>query len=96
MNAYEIIKKPVLSEKSYAGIANKKYVFIVDAKADKTQIKNAVEKVFDVTVAKVNTVNVRGKLKRQGRNEGFTSSYKKAYVTLTADSKAIAFFESLA
>jgi large subunit ribosomal protein L23 len=96
MNAYEIIKKPVLSEKSYAGIANKKYVFIVDAKADKTQIKNAVEQVFDVTVAKVNTVNVRGKLKRQGRNEGFTASYKKAYVTLTADSKAIAFFESLA
>ena len=95
MNAYEIIKKPVLSEKSYAGIANKKYVFIVDAKADKTQIKNAVEQVFDVTVAKVNTVNVRGKLKRQGRNEGFTASYKKAYVTLTADSKAIAFFESL-
>lgn len=96
MNAYEIIKKPVLSEKSYAGIPNKKYVFIVAAKADKTEIKKAVEQVFDVTVAKVNTVNVRGKLKRQGRSEGYTAAYKKAYVTLTADSKAIQFFESLA
>lgn len=96
MNAYEIIKKPVLSEKSYAGIPNKKYVFIVDGRADKTQIKNAVEQVFDVKVAKVNTVNVRGKLKRQGRSEGYTAAHKKAYVTLTADSKAIQFFESLA
>ncbi len=96
MNAYEIIKKPVLSEKSYEGIPNKKYVFIVDCRADKTQIKNAVEQIFDVQVAKVNTVNVRGKLKRQGRSEGYTAKYKKAYVTLTASSNAIKFFESLA
>ena len=73
MNAFEIIKKPVLSEKSYAGIASKKYVFVVDSRADKTQIKNAVEAAFGVKVAKVNTVNVRGKLKRQGRSEGYTS-----------------------
>ena len=96
MNAYDIIKKPLVSEKSYAGIANKKYVFVVDERADKTQIKAAVEQIFGVEVEKVNVVNVAGKYKRQGRTEGYTAKYKKAYVTLTADSKAIAFFESLA
>ncbi len=96
MNAYDIIRKPLLSEKSYDGIASKKYVFVVDDRADKTQIKAAVEQIFGVTVEKVNVVNVRGKYKRQGRTEGYTSSFKKAYVKLTADSKAIEFFESLA
>ena len=96
MNAYDIIRKPLLSEKSYDGIASKKYVFVVDERADKTQIKAAVEQIFGVTVEKVNVVNVRGKYKRQGRTEGYTSSFKKAYVKLTADSKAIEFFESLA
>ncbi len=96
MNAYDIIKKPLISEKSYAGIADKKYVFVVDVNADKKQIKAAVEKAFDgVKVEKVNVVNVDGKYKRQGRTEGFTAKYKKAYVKLTADSKPIAFFESL-
>ncbi len=96
MNAYDIIKKPLISEKSYAGIADKKYVFIVDVNADKSQVKAAVEKAFDgVKVEKVNVVNVDGKYKRQGRTEGFTAKYKKAYVKLTADSKPIAFFESL-
>ena len=96
MNAYNIIKKPLISEKSYAGIADKKYVFIVDVNADKKQVKAAVEKAFDgVKVEKVNVVNVDGKYKRQGRTEGFTAKYKKAYVKLTADSKPIAFFESL-
>ena len=96
MNAYDIIKKPLISEKSYAGIADKKYVFVVDVNADKKQIKAAVEKAFDgVKVEKVNVVNVDGKFKRQGRTEGFTAKYKKAYVKLTADSKPIAFFESL-
>ena len=96
MNAYDIIKKPLISEKSYAGIADKKYVFVVDVNADKKQVKAAVEKAFDgVKVEKVNIVNVDGKYKRQGRTEGFTAKYKKAYVKLTADSKAIAFFESL-
>ena len=93
MNAYDIIKKPVLTEKSYEGIPAKKYVFIVDERADKSRIKAAVEQIFGVTVEKV---NVRGKYKRQGRTEGYTSSFKKAYVKLTADSKAIEFFESLA
>lgn len=96
MNAFDIIKKPVLSEKSYEGIASKKYVFVVDSKANKTQIKNAVEEAFGVKVRKVNTVNVRGKFKRQGRSEGYTAAYKKAYVMLTDDSEAIKFFESLA
>jgi large subunit ribosomal protein L23 len=96
MNAYDIIKKPLISEKSYARIADKKYVFIVDVNADKKQVKAAVEKAFDgVKVEKVNVVNVDGKYKRQGRTEGFTAKYKKAYVKLTADSKPIAFFESL-
>ena len=96
MNAYDIIKKPLISEKSYAGIADKKYVFVVDVNADKKQVKAAVEKAFDgVKVEKVNIVNVDGKFKRQGRTEGFTAKYKKAYVKLTADSKPIAFFESL-
>ncbi len=96
MNAYDVIIKPVLSEKSYKGIADKKYVFVVDKRADKIQIKNAVEEAFGVKVEKVNTVNVHGKFKRQGRSEGYTSDYKKAYVTLSADSDAIKFFESLA
>ena len=96
MNAYDIIKKPILSEKSYAGIPDKKYTFAVDSRATKTQIKAAVEEIFKVQVLKVNTVNVRGKYKRQGRSEGYTSKYKKAYVQLTASSKSIEFFDSLA
>lgn len=96
MNAYDIIIKPILSEKAYGGIANKKYTFVVDGRATKPQIKAAVEEIFKVDVEKVNTVNVRGKYKRQGRSEGYTSKYKKAYVQLKKDSAAIKFFESLA
>lgn len=96
MNKYDIIISPILTEKSYDGIADKKYTFKVAANATKTQIKVAVEDIFGVKVAKVNTVNVNGKKKRMGRNEGMTSDYKKAIVTLTNDSKAIEFFESLA
>lgn len=95
MEARDIIIRPVLTEKSYAGIQSKKYVFEVNKKATKTQIKNAVEQIFDVKVEKVNTVNVDGKLKRQGRTQGYTADYKKAYVKLTADSKSIEFFDSL-
>ncbi len=96
MNAYDIIRKPILTGKSYEGIPVKKYAFAVDPRATKTQIKAAVEEIFKVQVLKVNTVNVRGKLKRQGRHEGYTANYKKAYVQLTADSKSIEFFDSLA
>lgn len=96
MTAYDIVIKPILSEKSYDGIPEKRYTFKVAKSANKTQIKAAVEEIFNVKVAKVNTSNYDGKLKRMGRHEGRTPSYKKAIVTLTADSKAIEFFESLA
>lgn len=95
MRTYDIIKKPILSEKTYAEIASKKYAFVVDKSANKTEIKKAIEEIFGVKVKSVNTVNVDGKLKRQGKTQGYRSDYKKAYVTLTADSKAIEFFESL-
>jgi large subunit ribosomal protein L23 len=86
----------LLTEKAYAGFASKRYVFAVDARAEKTQIKAAVEEIFKgVKVAKVNVVNVRGKLKRQGRTQGFTAKFKKAYVILTAESPAIREFEGL-
>ena len=95
MTAHDIIIRPVLTEKSNDGVNAKRYVFMVDVRADKTQIKAAVEEIFKVKVAKVNTVNVRGKYKRQGRSEGYTSQFKKAYVQLTAGSKSIEFFDSL-
>ena len=84
-----------LTEKGYDGIADKKYTFIVAKSANKTQIRLAVEKLFGVDVKSVNTVNCHGKLKRMGRNQGYTPDYKKAIVQLTADSKAIEFFNSL-
>lgn len=96
MTAYDIIIEPILSEKSYDGIANKRYTFKVVKSATKTQIKAAVEQIFQVKVDKVNTSKYDGKLKRMGRNEGRRSAFKKAIVTLTDDSKAIEFFESLA
>ena len=95
MFAHDIIIKPVLTEKGYDGIASKTYTFIVAKDANKTQIKQAVEKVFGVKVESVNTVSCKGKLKRMGRHEGYTPDRKKAIVTLKADSKAIEFFESL-
>ena len=95
MRDYDIIIRPILSEKSYADIPNKKYVFAVAKDANKVEIKKAVENIFGVKVDRVNTTNVDGKLKRQGRTQGYTSSYKKAYVTLKKDSKSIEFFDSL-
>ena len=95
MFAEDIIIKPVLTEKGYDGIADKKYTFYVKKDANKTQIKMAVEKIFGVKVEKVNTITCKGKLRRMGRNEGYTPARKKAIVTLKADSKAIEFFESL-
>ena len=95
MKAQDIIIKPILTEKGYDGIAAKKYTFKVAKGANKTQIKMAVEELFGVKVESVNTCNVRGKTKRMGRNEGLTSYYKKAVVQLTADSKAIEYFNSL-
>ena len=91
----EVILRPLLTEKSYATIANKKYTFVVAKDANKTEIKLEIERRFDVQVEKVNTLNCHGKLKRMGRTQGYTSDYKKAVVTLKKDSKGIAFFESL-
>ena len=95
MTAQDIIIRPVVTEKSMAGIAEKKYTFEVAKSAGKIEIAKAVEELFKVKVKKVNTVNVRGHLRRQGRNEGYTPSWKKAYVTLTQDSKTIEFFEGM-
>ena len=95
MKEFDIIIKTLLSEKSYKDIENKKYTFVVDKKANKIEIKQAVEKIFGVKVEKVNTANVDGKLKRQGKTQGYTSDYKKAFVQLKSDSKPIEFFESL-
>ena len=91
----EVILRPLLTEKSYATIADKKYTFVVAKNANKTEIKLEIERRFDVQVEKVNTINCHGKLKRMGRTQGYTSDYKKAIVTLKKDSKSIAFFDSL-
>ena len=95
MFAEDIIIKPVLTEKGYDGIASKTYTFIVKKDANKMEIKLAVEKIFGVQVASVNTVTCKGKLKRMGRNQGYTADRKKAIVKLKADSKTIEFFDSL-
>ena len=96
MNAYDIIKRPVITEQSMEGVADKKYVFEVDINSNKTEIKAAVEAVFGVKVAKVNTVRMQGKVKRTGAYPaGRRSAYKKAIVTLTADSKTIELFEGM-
>ena len=96
MTARDIIIKPVITEKSMIGVASgNKYTFRVAKKATKIDIARAVEEIFNVKVAKVNTVNVRGRYRRQGRNEGYTPSWKKAYVTLAEGSKPIEFFEGM-
>ena len=95
-SAYDIIIRPVLTEKSYDGMADKKYVFEVALNANRTEIKYAVEQIFGVKVAKVNTLNMQGKEKRTGRYPaGRRPSWKKAMVTLTEDSKTIEFFEGM-
>lgn len=93
--AQDIILRPIITENSMDGIADRKYTFEVAKDANKIEIAKAVEVLFDVKVAKVNTVNVKGKLRRYGRFEGYTSSKKKAIVTLTEDSKTIEFFDGM-
>ena len=98
-NPHDVILRPVLTEKAYEGIADKRYVFEVDIHATKTEIKQAIEAVFaddGVKVEKVNTLRTLGKIKRQGRTSGRTPEIKKAYVTLKEDSKPIEFFEGMA
>lgn len=93
--AQDIILRPIITENSMDGIADRKYTFEVAKDANKIEIAKAVEELFDVKVAKVNTVNVDGKLRRYGRFEGYTASRKKAIVTLTEDSKTIEFFDGM-
>ncbi len=95
MRSQDIIVRPIITEKSMMGIAEKKYTFEVAKSATKIDIARAVEELFKVKVERVNTVHVRGRMRRQGRFEGYTRSWKKAYVTLTADSKTIEFFEGM-
>ena len=93
---YDVIKKPVITEKSMNAMAEKKYTFLVHPEANKSMIKEAVEKMFEGTkVASVNTMNSVGKKKRRGRAVGTTAKTKKAIVQLTADSKDIEIFEGL-
>ena len=92
---YGVIIKPVISERSMEDAQEKKYTFKVATDANKTEVKNAVEEIFDVEVKKVNIMNVVGKEKRMGRYVGRTAATKKAIVTLTDSSKEIEFFQSL-
>ena len=93
--AQDIILKPVITEKSMDGITSKRYTFKVAKDATKPEIAAAVEELFNVQVAKVNTINMKKKPKRLGYNFGYTAEWKKAIVTLTADSKTIEFFDSM-
>ena len=94
--AYDIIIRPIITERSMAGAADKKYVFEVARDAGKIEIGKAVEEIFGVQVAAVNTLTVPGKRKRRGISRpGMTKTWKKAYVTLKPDSKTIEFFEGI-
>lgn len=91
----EIVLAPVITEASMARLGLKKYTFKVANSATKLDVAAAVEELFGVKVAKVNTMHVRGRMRRQGAHQGMTAGYKKAIVTLKADSKGIPFFESM-
>ena len=95
MAAQDIVIRPIITEKSMAGIGMKKYTFEVAKNATKIDIARAVETLFGVKVSKVNTLHVRGQMRRQGKSEGYTPSWKKAIVTLSAESKTIEFFEGM-
>ena len=95
-NIYDIIRRPVITEQSMEAVADKKYVFMVDVDANKTEIKAAIEQIFGVKVAKINTIRMQGKVKRTGAYPaGKRAEYKKAIVTLTESSKTIEFFEGM-
>ena len=94
--AYDIIKRPIITEQSMELTEMKRYTFEVSKTANKIEIAKAIEEIFGVTVDKVNTLNMQGKMKRQGnRPAGRRASWKKAMVTLTPDSKTIEFFEGM-
>ena len=94
-SAYDIIKKPVQTEKSYDHLPEKVYTFIVDKNANKVENRKAVEEIFGVKVDTVHTINSLGKMKRQGATQGRRASTKKAFVKLKKDSKGIEFFDSI-
>ena len=93
--AQDVIIKPIVTERSMAATADKKYTFVVAKDATKIDIKHAIEELFRVQVSTVRTMNYDGKLKRQGATSGYRSSWKKAVVTLTPGSKTIEVFDSL-
>ena len=95
MNVHDIIIRPLVTEKSMDDMEQGKYTFVVARGANKSEIKKAIEQIFDVTVERVNTMNMRGKMKRQGANQGRRPSWKKAIVKLTEDSNSIEFFEGM-
>ena len=96
MTAYDIIIRPIITERAMSGSADKKYVFEVARTAGKVEIKKAVEEAFGVKVASVNTLTVRGQKQRMGAGRpGMTKTWKKAYVQLSADSKTIELFEGM-
>lgn len=94
-NPHDIIIRPIITEESMDNMAYGKYTFKVDKKSNKSEIKKAVESIFDVKVAKVNTMNMLGKEKRMGVHVGRRPSWKKAIITLTEDSNEIEFFEGM-
>lgn len=93
MDPRDLIKRPVVTEQSTSLMEERKYVFEVDKRANKVEVRQAIEKIFGVKVEQVNTMRVPGKKKRVGRNVGYTSEWKKAIVKLTEDSKPIEIFE---
>lgn len=93
MNLHDVVLRPIITEESMLVMDEKKYTFEVDVRANKTLVRQAVEKLFDVEVEKVNIMNVRGKLKRMGRHSGYTRKRRKAIVTLTENSKSIELFD---
>ena len=95
MKNFDIIIRPIITEQSMMDMENNKYTFEVAKTSNKSEIKKAIEAIFSVKVAKVNTMNMRGKVKRQGMNVGKRPNWKKAIVTLTDDSQPIEFFDSM-
>ncbi len=94
-SVYDIIRRPIITERSMEGVADKKYVFEVARTANKVEIKKAIEEIFGVEVAKVNTIKVPGKWKRMGVHTGKTPAIKKAVVTLKEASKSIEIFDGM-
>jgi large subunit ribosomal protein L23 len=93
-NPRDLIKRPVITERTSDFMEHRKYVFEVDLKANKTEIKQAIEQIFKVKVVGVNTLRMPAKPKRYGKHSGYTSEWKKAIVQLSADSKPLEYFES--